>query len=734
MLDAGGAVSPTVEGDGRVTVIDQRPEGTSLGGTTQLHVLRAAGVEVIVAATPDGLPEVLHWGASLGDVDRDDLVLSMRRQVSPSALDREWPTTLLPGEHDGWEGRPGFSAHRGGRISHPRWRTTRMDGDETRLVISAVAEGLESTTEMHLDPAGVLRVSHEIENTADDDLELMALESTMPVGDLAAEALDFSGRWTRERSPQRSPLLEGSRVRETRRGRTGHDSPLLLTLGTRGFDARSGEVWAVHLAWSADAIYRYDALPEARTLLGAGALLRAGEIVLAPGARFRSPTATFVWSDHGLDGLGARLHTSLRTRPGHPGTRPVTLNTWEAVYFHHDLDRLRTLARAASEIGVERFVLDDGWFRGRRSDVAGLGDWSVDPEIWPEGLHPLAEEVRRLGMQFGLWFEPEMVNVDSDLAREHPDWLLQDPDAGVRTWRNQYVLDVANPAVFDYLRESISRVVSEYDLDYIKWDQNRDLVEAVHAGRAAVHQHTMAVYALLDAVRQRHPLLEIESCASGGARVDLGVLERTDRVWASDTNDPIERLDIQRWTELLLPLELIGSHVGPPTTHTTRRETGLSLRIAVALFGSFGIEWDITECSPAERDELRDGITAYRRLRDLLHTGTLAHPDGGDDGLRVATVTATDASRAVIRVARVTSSDRALPRLLRVPNLDPDAHYRVRLVPELRAPRSIEPTPPPWMERGHVVLTGAALARNGIRLPLLGPGQALILEAEKITP
>lgn len=683
-------------------------------------------------SAPDRLPEILHWGAPLGAADREELVLSSRRQVSPSALDAEWPITLLPSEHDGWEGRPGFAAHRSGRICLPRWTVVAIDGDETELLVTARAEGLELRTEMRLDDAGVLRVTHEIRNTGDDDLELLALETTMPVGDLAADALDFSGRWTRERSPQRSRLLEGSRVRESRRGRTGHDSPLLLALGTSDFGDRTGEVWAAHLAWSADSVYRQDALPEAPTLLGAGPLLRAGEVVLAPGDRFRAPTAVFVWSDRGLDGIGARLHSSLRTRDGHPSTRPVTLNTWEAVYFHHDIDRLRTLAETASDIGVERFVLDDGWFRGRRSDVAGLGDWSVDAEIWPHGLHPLADEVRSLGMQFGLWFEPEMVNVDSDLAREHPDWLLQDPDAGVRTWRNQYVLDVANPAVFAYLRDSISSVVSEYELDYIKWDQNRDLIEAVHDGRAAVHRHTLAVYELLDAVRRAHPGLEIEACASGGARVDLGVLEHTDRVWASDTNDPIERLDIQRWTELLLPLELIGSHVGPPVTHTTRRETGLGLRIAVALFGSFGIEWDITECSPDELDQLRDGIAAYRRLRGLLHSGVLAHPEGGDEGLRVTSVTSPDASRAVIRVARVTSSDRALPRLLRIPDLDPEAQYLVRPVPELRMPRAIEPTPPPWMDRGHVVLTGAALAQRGIRLPLLGPGQALVLEAERV--
>lgn len=715
-----------------MTLADRRPDDLDVSTPpARHHVLRRAGTEVVLALG-EGLPEVLHWGAPLGAVDLDELTLAVRRQVSSSALDEPWPLTILPDAHDGWEGRPGFAGQREGAAVTPRWRPAQVAGDDVHLVVLAEGDGVRLRVEIRLDDAGVLRIAPEITNTGERTLDVSALEATMPVDDSAGEALDFSGRWTRERSPQRSRLLEGSRVRETRRGRTGHDSPTLLVLGTPGFGASSGEVWAVHLAWSADAVYRYDALPESRPVLGAGALLRPGEILLEPGGSFRAPTAVFVWSDRGLDGLGDRLHRSLRARPGHPSSpRPVTLNTWEAVYFRHDLDRLTAIASTASAIGVERFVLDDGWFRGRRDDSAGLGDWSVDPAVWPHGLHPLVDAVRGHGMQFGLWLEPEMVNVDSDLARRNPSWLLQNPTRGARTWRNQYVLDVARPEVFDYLFESISALVSEYQLDYIKWDQNRDLIEAVHDGRAAAHRHTGAVYALLDAVRRRHPQLDIESCASGGARVDLGILERTDRVWASDTNDPIERLPIQRWTELLIPLELIGAHVGPPIAHTTRRETSLSFRIAVALFGSFGIEWDITECSAEELDELRDGIAAYRRLRSLLHSGRVAHLDGGDEGVQVTSVTAHDADHALVRVARTASADRALPRLLRIPGLDPSGQYVVRPVPELRLPRSLEPSTVPWLDRGHVLLTGAALAAHGVRLPLLGPGQAIILEIER---
>ncbi|HEY0217793.1 MAG TPA: alpha-galactosidase, partial [Cellulomonas sp.] len=401
-------------------------------------------------------------------------------------------------------------------------------------------------------------------------------------------------------------------------------------------------------------------------------------------------------------------------------------------YFEHELAALTALARTAAEIGVERFVLDDGWFHGRRDDRRGLGDWWVDPDVWPDGLAPLSEVVHGLGMELGLWVEPEMVNLDSDLARTHPDWLLHPRDDPGRTWRHQHVLDLSRPDVFTYLLDHVSAAVKSAGVDYLKWDQNRDLLEAVHDGHAAVVRHTEAVYRLIDAVRELHPGLEIESCASGGARVDLGILDRTDRVWASDTNDPVERLDIQRWTELLIPPELIGAHVGPAEAHTTRRPSDLGLRIAVALTGSFGVEWDLTRCTPAELEQLRGGIAAYRRLRPLLHGGRVRHPDQPDPGLHVTQVLGDDAGTAVVRVARTATGPRALPALLRVPDLDADARYRVRPVPGLAVPRSLDVQGPPWLDRGEVVLTGAALAALGVRLPLLAPGQALVLELTRL--
>ncbi|ROP64155.1 alpha-galactosidase [Curtobacterium sp. PhB115] len=719
-----------------MTVLERDPARAQPRDGRRLHVLRAAGVSVVLATADDGLPEVLHWGRDVGDLgarDTEELLLALGRPLGPSALDASWPLTLLPTERDGWEGRPGIAGHVAGEPLVPRWRDVEVSGDAARIVVTAVSEALTLRSELDLDTAGVLRVRHAVTNGHAEPVHLQALEATLPVDERVAEVMDLAGRWTRERTPQRRALTGGSHARESRRGRTGHDAPTLLVLGTAGFSDAEGEVWAVHLAWSADSVHRQDVLAEARPLLGAGELLRAGEVVLGLGDSFTTPDAVFVWSDAGIDGMSDRLHDSIRSRPGHPRRpRPVVLNTWEAVYYRQELAPLVALAETAADIGVERFVLDDGWFLGRRSDRTSLGDWRVDTDVWPDGLRPLVDRVRALGMEFGLWFEPEMVSPVSELARAHPEWLLQRPGDDVRTWRNQYVLDMANPLARAFVLESMSAVIGEHHVDFVKWDQNRDIVHAVHAGRAGIDAHTRGVYALMDALRARHPWLEIEACASGGARVDLGVLDRTDRVWASDSNDAFERLPIQRWTEALLPLELIGSHVGPEVSHTTGRHLDLDFRMAVSLFGSAGIETDVTRLSPSELDRLRAWTALYKRERGLLHTGRLRHLALGDPGLVATSVVAPDRSRALVRVARTETGPQSLAVPLRMRGLDRARRYRVAPAQGIGVPHGLDMVPPPWLVRGGVELPGSVLEDVGVRLPMLAPATAIVLELHAV--
>ncbi|AXG82150.1 alpha-galactosidase [Streptomyces paludis] len=718
--------------------------------------LRAAGVSFAVELS-EPLPRVLHWGEDLGELTDDGLAalsLTAEGATLNNALDEPRRFTVWPTQADGWSGTPAHQGHRGGTATTPRPRLTEVREGPGELVLRLAdrVSGLDITLTYRLDPSGVLSVATELERprTAADGTapadpvpyDLAGVTTLLPLPARASEVLDFTGKWCRERSPQRGRLAFGAHVREVRRGRPGQDAPHLLTVGVPGFGFRGGEVWGLHVAWSGDQRWLAERLPEGAgvhgAVLGGGELPAPGEIRLAPGDRYTAPVCHFGWSDAGLDGLADRFHTLLRARPTHPSTpRPLTLNTWEAVYFDHRPARLLELADLAAATGVERLVLDDGWFSGRRDDTAGLGDWTVDETVWPDGLTPLADRVHGHGMQFGLWVEPEMVNLDSRLAREHPEWILGPYTAGLGpSARHQYVVNVADEGAWEYLLTALDALVTRYAVDYLKWDHNRDLHEAVRQGpdgldRPGVHAQTEAVYRLLDALRERHPGLEIESCSSGGGRTDLGILSRTDRVWASDCNDPVERQTIQRWTGQLLPPELVGAHVGAPLSHTTARTGEASFSRITALFGHAGIEDDLTARTPEELAGLRRWAELYKELRPLLHGGRVVRADLADEATLLHGVVAPDAGSAVYCWARLATSPDAQSGRVPLPGLDPRRGYRVRIRTEAGLPSAHQVAAPAWYTaalEGWVAVPGAVLAGAGLPMPTLNPGQALLFE------
>lgn len=724
----------------------------------RIVTLRAAGAALVVELG-DPVPRVLHWGADLGDLSDADLAalsLTSEGAVLNNSIDTPRRFTVWPTEADGWSGSPAQQGHRAGTATTPRPSLTHVShhelpggGGELVINLHDAVTDLGSTVTHRLEPSGVLAVSAEV--TASPTAaglapyDLAGLGLLLPLPERAGEVLDFTGKWSRERSPQRRPLHYGSYVREVRRGKPGVDSPYLLTVGVPGFGFRDGEVWGLHVGWSGDQRYLVERLPEGAgsdhaVVLGGGELLRAGEVRLAPGESYASPVCYFAWSDAGLDGLADRFHRLLRARPTHPsGPRPLILNSWEAVYFDHDLDRLLRLVDRAAEVGVERFVLDDGWFRGRRDDTAGLGDWTVDTTVWPEGLTPLADHVRALGMEFGLWVEPEMVNLDSDLARDHPGWILG-PSAGLGpSSRHQYTLNLANEDAWQYLLDSLDALVGRYGIGYLKWDHNRELHEAVERGPGGVDRpgsraQVLALYRLIDALKARHPGLEIESCASGGGRIDLGILARTDRVWASDCNDPLERQTIQRWTGQLLPPELVGAHVGPTPSHTTGRPGTDTFRLATALFGHAGMEQDLSRCTPEELARLTDWSALYREQRPLLHSGRVVRADLAGDAVLLHGVVAADASAALYAWARLATSPEGQSGRIRLPGLDPDTAYQVRIRTEIGLPSFHQTTAPPWLTRaleGWLPLPGALLTRAGLPMPTLDPEHAMLIEVRK---
>ncbi|RIK14793.1 MAG: alpha-galactosidase [Acidobacteria bacterium] len=704
-----------------------------------LH-LRAAGTSVVLELADDLLPVVRHWGKDLGDLtgaDLTDLSTAARALHGDSPFDVADRVTVLPEHALAWTGRPGVEGSRSGRDWSPAFRTTGPPETSTgpdgtqRVVVRAgdVTAYLGMVLELELHPGGLLRLRATLTNEGEEPYVVGAVRLALPVPERAGELLDLTGRHTFERIPQRTPFNAGVHSREVRTGRTGLDSYHLMCAGEPGFGFRDGQVWAVHLGWSGNQQSYAERLSNGARLLGSGEALEHGEVRLARGDSYRTP---WVYAAHGtgVDEVTGRFHAWLRSRPHAPARpRPVTLNTWEAVYFDQSLERLTALADLGAQVGAERFVLDDGWFAGRRDDTTSLGDWEVSREVWPDGLTPLVEHVRGLGMEFGLWVEPEMVSLDSDLARAHPEWLFSAGGRRGLDSRQQQVLDLAHPGAYAHVRDRLAALLDTYDIAYLKWDHNRYLNDAGHTpgGEPGVHAHTLAVYRLMDELRAASPDLEIESCAGGGGRVDLGVLDRCVRVWASDCIDPLERQQIQRWTFALVPPAWVGTHVGSPRSHTTGRRHDLSFRAQTALWGHIGIEWDLTAATSEELDGLARWVAFHKTHRTLLHTGTVVNGDHHDDATWVQGVVAPDRSEAlygVVAVRRAISG----PGRVRLPGLATDRRYRVH-VPDPGG--DVGPAVPPWAREG-VTLPGVVLAEHGLpMLPLL-PEHGHLVHAQEV--
>ncbi len=699
--------------------------------------LRSAGVSLVLDCSGPALPSVLHWGADLGELSENALV-DLRRGAGAvqtgNGLDNNLPVAIVPEYSAGWFGLPGLNGHRDGQNFSASFQLQGVEQVGNTVTVQAVDAGAQLTLALtiELTDSGLVKAKADLTNTGGTPYTVDGLVLALPVPTEATELFDMTGRHIGERHPQRHAFTQGAHIRDNRRGRTGADATLLLIAGTQNFTFGTGEVWGVHTAWSGNHRSYAERGMSGFAVIGGGELLLPGEGRLQPQGTYSTP---WIYGSYGvgLDQLSTRFHEYLRARPNHPTTdRPVVLNTWEAVYFDLDLDKLKALADAAAEVGAERFVLDDGWFRGRRDDHAGLGDWYVDEGIWPKGLHPLVDHVTGLGLQFGLWVEPEMVNPDSDLAREHPDWILATGNRMPPTARHQQGLNLGIPEAYEYILERLDSILNEYDISYLKWDHNRDFVDGGNqqTGTAGIHAQTLALYRLLDELKRRHPGLEIESCSSGGARVDLGVLERTDRVWGSDSNDALERQKIQRYTQLLLPPELIGCHVGPPKAHTTGRTQTLAFRATTALFGHFGIEWDISAASAEEREELAGWVALHKKLRPLLHTGRVVRADRGSEDFLLHGVVAQDGSRAVFGAVQLTQSITSDQGRVRLPGLDATRTYRVSKVQTPGAqPRNNAPW---WVDGGHVELNGAALANVGVQVPAQWPENAILLDVQAI--
>jgi alpha-galactosidase len=707
------------------------------------HIRFDAGETTLILACAVGAPpHIIHWGRRLSEsVAVDEIERLTTRQGGPGSADVPITASLALEPGLGMLGPSGFSVHRAGRDWGSLFVVTSSERTATRakIVCHDARTRLRLDYAIIVDPtSGVITIGTTLTNEGEATLDVSEMATAcLPIPERVGDIIGFSGRWSNEFQRERLSRFSGGYLRENRRGRTSHDSFPAIILCAPTTNEASGEAYGLHLAWSGNHRIRVDSLSDGRVVTSLGALLLPGEIRLAPSETYRSPEIVAGYSASGLSALSRHFHHHVRTNILRPSTRakprPVHYNSWEAVWFDHDVDQLKNIATRAADIGVERFVLDDGWFGARRHDQAGLGDWTVSSAVYPDGLKPLIDHVNSLGMEMGIWFEPEMVNPDSDLYRAHPDWVLRIEGVDQVPFRHQFVLDISRPEVSDYLFSQIDTVLLNHAIGYIKWDMNRDLNHpGDHAGRPRAHAQVRALYALIDRIRAAHPTVEIETCSSGGARPDMGILAHTDRIWTSDTNDAHDRQSIQRGASFFLPLDVLGAHVGPAHCHQTERALSASMRAGTALMGHMGLELNLLTAPAADLAVLKTAIALHKQHRALIHNGDF-HRIDAPNYLNIVGVVAVDQAEALYSVAFLTGHANTLPNLLHVAGLDPAAHYRVRLVwpQECRSKSSPSVIEALDLVGGGASLSGEALMQVGLQLPLTAPETVLLFHFER---
>ncbi|EFH82668.1 alpha-galactosidase [Ktedonobacter racemifer] len=528
----------------------------------------------------------------------------------------------------------------------------------------------------------------------------------------------LGGHWAGESRLQQQQVVTGTTLLESRKGVTGSHAYPWFALDTQA-NEQQGEVYFGTLAWSGNWALRIATTITGATAIGGGIHEHDFAWTLAAQTSFTTPDFVAGFTLDGMNGVRRRLHRYVREQvlPQKQASqpRPVLYNSWEATTFDVTEEGQCLLAERAAGLGVELFVVDDGWFPGRVHDRAGLGDWRVDPQKFPHGLRPLIERVKTLGMQFGLWVEPEMVNADSDLYRLHPDWIYHFPQRPRSEARNQLVLNVGRQDVQAYLLTVLDQLLTENAIDFIKWDMNRPLAEpgwpeySARGGdaREIWVRHTQGIYAILDALRARHPDLSIESCSSGGGRADLGVLRRTDQVWASDNTHPDARLFIQEGISHILPGRVMGAWVTDMPHDRMVNEIPVQYRFHIAMMGALGIGGHLLHWSDEDLAEATRWIAVYKSIRHLVQDGDqywLLSPTASKGDLAAVTSVAPDGSEAVLFAFRRSNPFWEPLPFLRLQGLQPATRYRVRELGNASA--------------SEIVLSGAALMRRGLELPL----------------
>ncbi|MFQ3354093.1 MAG: alpha-galactosidase [Porticoccaceae bacterium] len=677
-------------------------------------------------------PAILYWGSRLSEATSPDMLsLLATRQELQACQAQEALITLSPEAATGFMGSPGVQMHRSGRQWAIYAKTKSVNLVDNQLTIISQCHGAEiqltHCLALHAS-TDVLTATTAITNIGSSALWLDRCDAPcIPLPMRYNKILGFTGRWANEFQQVSIDRFPGAYVRENRSGRTSHDSFPGVVVHTEDTNESSGSAYGLHLGWSGNHQLRIEEQHTGQAYAQLGELFFPGEMSLEPGEKYCSPTLYGTSTAHGFSAISESFHgyvrASLTDKRVRNKVRPVHFNTWEAVYFDLSYDRLCELADVAAEVGAERFVLDDGWFKNRKSDKAGLGDWFVDNTVFEDGLGPLIDHVKAKNMEFGLWVEPEMVNPDSDLYRAHSDWVLNADPAPLILSRNQLVLDLTRTEVQTYLFERLDALLTEYSISYLKWDMNRAVYQPNNqGGRAVGHYQTNALYTLLGRLRAAHPAVEIESCSSGGGRADFGILGFTDRIWTSDSNDALDRLRIQKGFSMFFPAEVMGAHIGPGVCHITGRILSMETRAGVAMFGHMGIEANLLEMDDDQTETLKAGVALHKKHRQLIHSGNLVrlNTQSNENGFGII---AQDGGEALFSYTQLDSLSHSVGGRLQFIGLDSNCLYQVSIVwPQ--EPKSYS-TSILDVINGSVI-SGEALTKAGIQLPIMHPASLLV--------
>jgi len=468
------------------------------------------------------------------------------------------------------------------------------------------------------------------------------LSASVPMYGCDFDLVHLKGAWARERSVVRTPLGQASVRVESQRGASGHEANPFIALCEKSTTEHRGSVWAMNLVYSGSFCAGVEVNNQNNVRMGIGLNSEVCRWRLESGEAFHTPEAVLVYSEQGFNGMSHIYHTLYRTRlcrgVWRDRERPILINNWEGTYFDFNEERILAIARRAKEIGVELFVLDDGWFGKRNTDNCSLGDWVVNREKLPCGIDGLAAQINDMGLMFGLWFEPEMVSPDSDLYRAHPDWCLHVAGRPRTEARQQLILDLSRTEVQDYIIRAVSDVLGSANIGYVKWDMNRNMMEYFSADRAperqmeTQHRYMLGLYRVLEEITSAFPAVLFESCSGGGGRFDAGMLHYMPQTWTSDDTDPVERLCIQYGTSFVYPPSSMGAHVSASPNHQTGRVTSIKMRGDVALGGNFGFELDLSRQTAEDIAEAKRMVADVKRLRAALQQGSFTRIESPFEG------------------------------------------------------------------------------------------------------